>query len=163
MLIVAAAGNEGCDCLHVPAALPHVLVVGALNGAGQPADFSNYGGLYRSRGLMAPGENLRVASNGGGFEVQSGTSFATPLVAGIAALLLSAQYIGRGRGHLRPSDLRDILLKSARPCDASGSSACRRSLTGTLDVERALTLLNRGEPVMTTPNSQGQAPFDGIS
>ena len=30
-LIVSAAGNEGCDCLHVPAALPDVLVVGALD------------------------------------------------------------------------------------------------------------------------------------
>ncbi len=61
VLIVSAAGNDGCDCLHVPAALPGVLVVGALDGSGQPAEFSNYGGLYRPRGLLAPGENVRVA------------------------------------------------------------------------------------------------------
>ena len=74
VLIVSAAGNDGGDALHVPAALPEVLVVGALDGSGQPAEFSNYGSLYRSHGVLAPGENLRVASNGGGFEVQSGTS-----------------------------------------------------------------------------------------
>jgi cyanobactin maturation PatA/PatG family protease len=162
VLIVSAAGNEGCNCLHVPAALPDVLVVGALDGSGQPAEFSNYGELYRTRGVLVPGENLRVASTGGRFEVQTGTSFATPLVSGIAALLLSAHYrIGQGRGQLTPMRLRDLLLRSARRCAARDPTTCRRFLAGTLDVERALTLLSRGEPLMTTPNSQGQAPFDG--
>ena len=34
VLIVAAAGNEGCACLHVPAALESVLAVGAMDAAG---------------------------------------------------------------------------------------------------------------------------------
>jgi hypothetical protein len=163
VLIVSAAGNDGCDCLHVPAALPGVLVVGALDGSGQPAEFSNYGGLYRPRGLLAPGENLRVASNGGGFEVQSGTSFAAPLVTGVAALLLSTQYSGGRAGGraIKPLGLRDLLLQSARGCASTDPNACRRVLAGTLDVERALTLLGRGEPVMNTPNSQDQTPMDG--
>ena len=161
ILIVSAAGNDGGDALHVPAALPDVLVVGALDGSGKPAEFSNYGSLYRTRGVLAPGENLRVASNGGGFEVQSGTSYATPLVSGVAALLLSAQYQDvEGRGQLKPSTVRDVLLKSARGCEAKDPMACRRYLLGRLDVERALTLLKRGQPLMTTPNSQGQTPFD---
>jgi cyanobactin maturation PatA/PatG family protease len=161
VLIVSAAGNDGCDCLHVPAALPGVLVVGALDGTGKPAEFSNYGGLYRPRGLLAPGENVRVATSGGGFEVQTGTSFAAPLVSGVAALLLSTQYRnGSGRGPVKPLGLRDLLLQSARGCAAQDSTACRRYLTGTLDIERALTLLGRGEPVMTTPNSDDQSPLD---
>lgn len=160
VLIVSAAGNDGCDCLHVPAALPEVLVVGAHDGSGRPADFSNYGDRYRQRGVLAPGENLRVASNGGGFEVQSGTSFATPLVTGIAALLLSA-HSKTGRGELKAARLRDLLLKSARACAATDPTACQRFLAGTVDVKRALALLSRGVPLMTSPNSQDQTPLDG--
>lgn len=36
VLIVAAAGNDGCACLHVPAALPAVLAVGAMDDQGSP-------------------------------------------------------------------------------------------------------------------------------
>jgi subtilisin family serine protease len=43
VLIVAAAGNDRCQCLHVPAALPSVLAVGAMNAQGLPFDFSNWG------------------------------------------------------------------------------------------------------------------------
>ena len=48
-LIVAAAGNDGCACLHVPAALPTVLAVGAMDDEGRPLDFSNWGENYRFR------------------------------------------------------------------------------------------------------------------
>ena len=58
VLIVAAAGNDGCDCLHVPAALPTVLAVGAMDAQGKPLDFSNWGEAYQSQGLLAPGENI---------------------------------------------------------------------------------------------------------
>ena len=161
VLIVSAAGNEGCDCLHVPAALPDVLVVGAIDGSGQPAEFSNYGDRYRARGVLAPGENLRVASTRQRIKVQTGTSYATPLVSGIAALLLSAQYKTSPARTLRPIAVRDALVKSARGCAARDPTACRRFLAGTLDAARALTLLSRGEPPMTTPNSKDQTPFDG--
>ncbi len=36
VLVVAAAGNDGCDCLHVPAAAEGVLAVGAMDGDGRP-------------------------------------------------------------------------------------------------------------------------------
>jgi subtilisin family serine protease len=43
VLIFAAAGNQGCDCMHIPGALPSVLAVGAMNAAGEPLQFSNWG------------------------------------------------------------------------------------------------------------------------
>ena len=53
VLIVAAAGNEGCDCLHIPGAIPSVLAVGAMNPQGSPLDFSNWGETYRDQGVLA--------------------------------------------------------------------------------------------------------------
>ena len=38
ILLVAAAGNDGCACLHVPAALPNVLAVGAMDARGHPLE-----------------------------------------------------------------------------------------------------------------------------
>ncbi|MCH8959744.1 MAG: S8 family serine peptidase [Bacteroidetes bacterium] len=58
VLIVAAAGNDGCECLHVPAAVPSVLGVGAMDAQGEPLDFSNWGTVYQAQGILAPGERV---------------------------------------------------------------------------------------------------------
>ena len=54
-LIVAAAGNDGCDCLHVPAALPTVLAVGAMDDKG-PAGLQQLGGELPGSGSARPGQ-----------------------------------------------------------------------------------------------------------
>ena len=69
VLIVAAAGNDACDCLHVPAALPSVLAVGAMNGEGVPLEFSNWGKGYQFQGILAPGENILGAAPGGRYPI----------------------------------------------------------------------------------------------
>src|SRR5829696_8499772 len=43
VLIVAAVGNDGCECIHVPAAASLVLSVGAMDANGAPMDMSNWG------------------------------------------------------------------------------------------------------------------------
>ena len=86
ILIVAAAGNDGCSCLHVPGALPSVLAVGAMDKDGAPLEFSNWGEKYRQQGILAPGENIAGATLAGKTESRTGTSYATPIVSGIAAL-----------------------------------------------------------------------------
>ena len=139
ILLIAAAGNDGCACLHVPAALPNVLAVGAMDARGHPLDFSNWGERYQHQGLLAPGENILGAKPGGGTERLSGTSFAAPIAAGVAALLLSEQ-VRRGEPP-DPQRVRDLLLRSALPCDDDVSAASRRCLAGTLNPAGALTLL----------------------
>jgi cyanobactin maturation PatA/PatG family protease len=139
ILLVAAAGNDGCPCLHVPAALPHVLAVGAMDARGHPLDFSNWGERYQHQGLLAPGENILGAKPGGGTERLNGTSFAAPIAAGVAALLLSEQ-VRRGEPP-DPQRVRDLLLRSALPCDDDVPAASRRCLAGTINPAGALTLL----------------------
>jgi subtilisin family serine protease len=135
VLIVAAAGNEGCECLHIPGAMPSVLAVGAMDGQNRPLDFSNWGPAYRSQGILAPGENILGAVPGGGTSPQSGTSYATPIVSGVAALLLSLQRkIGQKSD---PLAVRAALLESAHPCDPQVAADCRPFLVGSLNIPGA--------------------------
>ncbi|MEG4243014.1 PatA/PatG family cyanobactin maturation protease [Microcoleus sp. Pol10_D6] len=143
VLIVAAAGNDGCDCLHVPAALESVLAVGAMDAQGNPIGFSNWGEVYQNQGILALGENILGAIPGGGTATKTGTSFATPIVSGIVALLLSIQ---RQRGEkLDPHAIRDALLQSALPCNQPKGLDSRRCLAGTFNIPGAYALITKGE------------------
>ena len=142
VLLISAAGNDGCECLHVPAALPVVLAVGAMDASGTPLEFSNWGQAYQSQGLLAPGDKILGAKPGGGTQRLSGTSFATPIVSGVAALLLSLQ---RDRGDPPdPQRVRQVLLQSALPCDADVPEDTQRCLAGKLNITGAITLLTGG-------------------
>lgn len=144
ILVVAAAGNEGCDCLHVPGALPSVLAVGAMSANGEPLEFSNWGKKYLKQGVLAVGENIRGASPAGDTSIYSGTSFATPIVSGVAALLLCMQ-LKKGK---RPSTavVRRAIVMSALGCSEQENVDCRRYLAGRLSITRAIETLNSGEP-----------------
>jgi cyanobactin maturation PatA/PatG family protease len=135
VLIVAATGNEGCDCLHIPGALPSVLAVGAMDARGMPLAFGNWGAKYRTQGILAPGENVVGAKPGGGTVAHTGTSFATPIVSGVAGLLMSLQRKLGGRAS--PQEVRAALLDSAYACDPQAFSDCRPFLVGGLDIAAA--------------------------
>ena len=142
VLIVAAAGNDGCECLHVPASLPTVLAVGAMNDQGKPIDFSNWGESYQNQGILAPGENILGAKPGGGAQKLSGTSFATPIVSGVAALLLSLQ-VQRGETP-DPAKVRAVLLETAIPCTDKDTDDISRCLLGKLNISGALQYFTGG-------------------
>ena len=144
VLLVAAAGNDGCECLHVPAAASTALAVGAVDDSGMPMDFSNYGDGYTCNGITAPGEDILGAVPGGAVERMSGTSFATPLVAGVAALLMAA------RPGIGAVNVRDFLLQGAAPCDRHIPEVCRRLLVGRLDIEGAMRAMSEAPAVETS-------------
>jgi hypothetical protein len=171
-LLVAAAGNDGCaECLHVPGALPSVLTVGATEPDGKPLAHSNWGKAYQSQGIVAPGRNVVVASPGDVYALGTGTSLATPLVSGVAALLASLQ-----RRYVRRVDLsavRQILLAAATGCDEQPTDQCERLLVGRLNIARAhayllkllkgLSMTSSAEPVIdhpvvASPASEPSAP-----
>lgn len=143
VLIVAAAGNDGCECLHIPAALESVLAVGAMNTQGRPLDISNWGEAYQHQGILALGENILGATPGGETTRRSGTSFATPIVSGHVGLLLSTQ-LQQGE-QLDPHGIRAAILKSALPCNEQNRSDKSRCLVGSLNLSGANTLITQGE------------------
>ncbi|WP_173021465.1 S8 family serine peptidase [Lewinella sp. W8] len=120
-LIVAAAGNESKREINddyvigvaPPAAAPGVLSVGAIGSTGSSstnftvAPFSN-----TSPNLSAPGVDILSAWIGGGMESISGTSMATPHVAGIAALWM--QQLREQIGIVTPDTIKNMLMGRAR-------------------------------------------------
>ncbi|MEV5897389.1 S8 family serine peptidase [Nonomuraea fuscirosea] len=120
-LFVIAAGNSGPTGFTVgtPAAADAALAVGAVDGADRLADFSSRGPRGGDRGLKpeitAPGVDIlaarsQYAAEGDGYyQTMSGTSMATPHVAGAAALLAAQHPDWTG------AQLKDALVSTAKP------------------------------------------------
>ena len=69
---MAAAGNQGCECLHIPGRRPPSWGAGATNARGEPLPISNWGAAYLSQGILAPGQNILGARPGGGLPRTAG-------------------------------------------------------------------------------------------
>jgi subtilisin family serine protease len=108
VLVVAAAGNAGAMTQFYPAADPHAISVAATTVADSRYSWSNFGSWVR---FAAPGCNIAPIL-GNGYGTFCGTSSATPVVAGLVALELSAQPAATAR------DVEDALARAAVPLPA---------------------------------------------
>jgi hypothetical protein len=132
-VVVAAAGNQGSVARFYPAALPGVIAVGAADGQGNPAWFSNRGPWV---GVWAPGVRIYSAFPGGGYGLRSGTSMAAPIVSGIAALVKSSRPL------LEPFAVRQALQGAPGPDAVVALQASSFSRSACL----YLQVLWQGEP-----------------
>ena len=160
ILVVGAAGNDGCACLHVPAAVPTVLAVGAMNGLGAPHDASNWGQAYSNNGIMAPGVDIEVVGPNNETARRSGTSFAAAVVTRTAAKLLTAA-IDAGYP-LDPIDIREILLQTVDPCVPGAGEDCNKVMAGRLNVKAAFARLHEiGATLIPAPEADQILSTDG--
>ena len=136
-LVVAAAGNSAGRAVGTPANCPGMLAVGGLRHVGTKVGYSDLGSqvaisapagncvnidanepcLYPIITALNAGRTKPVAKSSiysDAWDFAAGTSFAAPLVAGTAALMVSA------RPALQPADLRSLLQSSARPFPKTG-------------------------------------------
>lgn len=132
ILFVAAAGNDSMDAdktPHYPSnyKLPNVIAVAALDRKDQLAGFSNYGAT--SVHIAAPGREILSTWLDGAYEEHSGTSMATPFVAGVAGLVLSVE------PNLSVKELRERILGTVDKTDALKGKV---STGGRLNAARAV-------------------------
>jgi subtilisin family serine protease len=114
ILFVAAAGNFDTDVEFdesIPAGLdlPNLLVVGAVDQAGEPTTFTSFG---RTVDVYANGYRVESFVPGGEREQFSGTSMSAPAGANLAAKLLAL------RPQLEPAEVIELIIEGARPSPA---------------------------------------------
>ncbi len=108
IVFVAAAGNESSNndsTESYPANYPNVISVGSFTSAGARSSFSNYG--VKSVHVSAPGSNILSTYKNGGYTTMSGTSMATPHVAGVVGLILSQE------PGLTPAQVKERLINTS--------------------------------------------------
>jgi len=109
-LIVAASGNDGTSTPSYPANYPQVVSVAATDNRDQRASFSTFNADVE---VAAPGASILSTWNNGAYNTISGTSMATPLAAGVAAMIA-----GRTAGG--PSAWREKLDRSVDDLGPAG-------------------------------------------
>jgi subtilisin family serine protease len=137
VVVVAASGNSGCDCIIYPANYPNVIAVGATDSNDNRASFSNYG---NNLDIVAPGTgSIRTtfmsASNKTSLYTTSanGTSIATPIVSGAIALIIDK------KPELTPTQVEALLRNGADKVPAmAGQNFSKEYGYGRLNAKNSL-------------------------
>ncbi len=130
VVLVASAGNATNGGIHYPSGFQEVIAVGATDAFDRATNFSNYG---PSVDIMAPGDEIGSTILGGEcglWDLSSGTSYASPIVAGVAGLVLSVNPA------LSPDDVMNIIRSSADDIYVNGWDSL--TVNGRVNARRAV-------------------------
>jgi thermitase len=127
VVLIAAAGNENTSRPSFPASYPQVLSVAAIDYTGGRASFSNYGDYID---VTAPGYQIASTYFNQQYASLSGTSMASPHVAGLAGLILSVN------PNLKNREVMDIIENTTYDLGVPGKDIDFGN--GLIDVQRAL-------------------------
>ncbi len=133
VVLVAAAGNSNVNTMFYPAAYTECIAVAATNSNDTKASFSNYGTWVD---ISAPGNNIYSTYYNNTYANNSGTSMASPLVAGLAGLMLS---LNPG---LTPTDIRNCITSTAVNINTLNPSYTGQLGTGRIDANAAMSCIS---------------------
>ncbi|EMI44639.1 S8 family peptidase [Rhodopirellula sp. SWK7] len=158
-LVVAAAGNESATAPGFPARFSatddNVISVGASTSSGSIASFSNRVGDSLAVQIDAPGAGIFSTYVGGRYATLSGTSMASPHVAGLAALTLSSN------PDLTSRDLRNLLATGTvgrvSGSDAIGSASATTTVAYAAAGLLTSPSLNHASAIDLVPDGSGNA------
>eukprot|EP00985_Skeletonema_marinoi_P009701 scaffold4522_cov145-Skeletonema_marinoi.AAC.7 len=134
LLLVSASGNKGEAVHDYPASYKSVISVSAVDRYGNRAGFSNYNDQVE---LMAPGVSIKSTYLSGGYRSLSGTSMATPYVAGAIALVWS--FFPECSNH----QIRNIFARTARRKDQNSGGCDEKNGYGIIQAKAAFDALNQ--------------------
>lgn len=148
----ASAGNYSTSTPYYPAACSNVVAVSASNSSNSRASFSNYGSWVD---ITAPGVSILTTNNSGGYSSLSGTSFSSPIAAGLAALIMSANPF------LTNSQVVNIILQNADDIGTEGFDSYFGY--GKINLFKSLVAASGTipEPDSTTPSVSIASPSNG--
>lgn len=129
-VLVAAAGNDNSSSVFYPAGLNDVISVAATTSTDARASFSNYGTWVD---IAAPGNNIYSTTVSNTYGNKSGTSMASPMVAGLVGLMKSLNPF------MPNNDLINCLLSTTDNIDAQNPSFIGQLGTGRIDAEAAMS------------------------
>jgi len=153
-VIVCAAGNSNSTTPNYPAACNHAVAVSATSSSDTKSSYSTYGNWIT---VSAPGDSIYSTNNGGGYGAHSGTSFASPVTAGLAALILSVNPV------LTNTQVVDILKQNADDLGTAGFD--QQFGYGRINVYRSLTAAKTAVPQTDTtpPTVSITSPSTGVA
>lgn len=149
-VLVVCAGNSGTQLSFATDA--NIMAVSSTNSDDTFSSFSSFGTFVD---IAAPGNGIYTTDAGGGYSNWAGTSFSSPIVAGVYALMIAANPL------LTPASLDTAILSSAKDLGTAGKDSYFGA--GRVDAARAVTTARAMVATDTTaPSTSISSPGGGV-